>query len=226
MKLYARQVNPEYQESPLYYEEDFPENIIITGNRDFNSHTTWEYDKIIEWYEVMCEYYEEIKAGEGCYKNITELLKDYFPGKYSTKTIHKFKEVLEKYGTRYYYEGDYILDMLEIITGKKWHKTTICGSVQREWQNVIYSPEDYSKEYIKELEVQYFNTGTEWIIHEYDEEPEEPEDITGYSVYCTSWNTEGIKKELTDAAGYEPEEIILYEFSGYTKTEVFKRMGA
>ena len=39
MKMYARQVNPEYQESPLFLgEEFFPENIAVFGNRDFAEH--------------------------------------------------------------------------------------------------------------------------------------------------------------------------------------------
>ncbi len=223
MKLYAKQINPEYQESPLYFEEDFPENIIITGNRNYKDHTTWEYNHIIQEYEVLCEHYENIKEGNSCYKNITELLKDYFPGKYSTKTIHKFKEVLEKYGTRYYYEGNYIIDMLEIITGKEWKKTTIRGCCQSDWQEVIYSPEEWTKEALNAFEAMYFNTGSEWIIHDEENDPEGPEDISGYSVYCTSWD---IEKELTEAANYEPEEVILYEFSGYTKTPVYTRKGA
>lgn len=221
MKLYARQINPEHQESPLYY--DMPENIILTGNSRLHSHTTYDYDMIVQNYEVMCEFYEDIKAGNSCYKNVTELLKDYFPGKYNTRTIHKFKEVLEKYGTRYYYEGDYILGMLEVITGKEWYKTTIRGCCQSDWQDLFYSPEEWTKEEISNFETMYFNTGTEWLIHEGEEEPEEPEDISGYSVYCTSWNDEGIKKEIIEAAGYEPEEVILYEFDGYMQTPVYNR---
>jgi hypothetical protein len=76
MKLYAKQISPECQESPLFYDECFPDNIILVGNRDFNAHTTTEYDQIVQWYEVLCEYYEDIKAGESCYKNVTELLKN------------------------------------------------------------------------------------------------------------------------------------------------------
>ena len=76
------------------------------------------------------------------------------------------------------------------------------------------------------FEIMYFNTGTEWIIHEEENEPESPEEISGCSVYCTSWDMEGIKKELTDAACYDPEEIILYEFSGYTKSPVYVVKGA
>lgn len=228
MKLYARQIAPEYQESPLFYDEElFPENIIVTGNRDYNSHTTPEYDQIIQYFDELCEEYEYIKArNSSFYKNATELLQDHFPGKYSTQKVHFFKEILEKYGTRYYYEGDYITDMLQLVTGKEWRKRTIRGCCQGDWQEIIYPVEEWTTEGIEEFEIMYFNTGTEWIIHEEENKPEGPEDISGCSVYCTSWDIEGIKKELTDAAGYAPEEIILYEFSGYTKSPVYVVKGA
>ena len=45
--VYAKQIAPEYQESPLFLNGCFPDNIILTGNRQFNSHTTPEYDKIV-----------------------------------------------------------------------------------------------------------------------------------------------------------------------------------
>ena len=228
MKLYAKQIAPEYQESPLFYDEEFfPDNIIVTGNCDYNSHTTEEYDKIIQCFEELCEEYESIKDHtSGFYKNATELLQDYFPGKYSTKKIHFFKEILEKYGTRYYYEGDYITDMLELVTGKEWRKSIIRGCCQGDWQEIIYPVNEWTKESIEEFEIMYFNTGSEWIIHEEEYDPESPEDISGCSVYCISWNEEGIKKELANAAGYDPEEIILYYFSGYTKSPVYTVKGA
>ena len=47
-KIYARQISPEYQESPLYLGEEFwPDDIILTGNRDYREHTTAPYDAII-----------------------------------------------------------------------------------------------------------------------------------------------------------------------------------
>jgi hypothetical protein len=227
MKLYAKQIAPEYQESPLFIDECFPDNIILCGNRDYEAHTTEEYDRIEQCFDELCEEYENIKEGSSSYyKNITELLKDYFPGVYSTKKVHFFKTILEKYGTRYYYEGDYIIDMLELITGKEWRKRTIRGCCQSDWQEIIYPWKEWTNEAISEFETMYFNMGSEWIIHDSEEEPKSPEDISGYSIYCTSWDDEGIKRELVEAAGYEPEEIVLYEFSGYTKSPVYAKKGA
>ena len=74
---------------------------------------------------------------------------------------------------------------------------------------------------LQEFETQYFNEGTEWIIHDEQEAPEAPEDISGYSVYCIGRNTEQIKKEIAEITGASPEEITLFEFGGYTKTAYY-----
>ena len=58
MKIYAKQVSPEYQESPLFIEGCFPDNIILTGNRDYNSHTTPEFDQIKDHFEDMAGTWE------------------------------------------------------------------------------------------------------------------------------------------------------------------------
>lgn len=53
MKIYARQVNPAIQESHLFLDECFPDDIIVTGNRGYNDHTTPEYDKITNDFDEM-----------------------------------------------------------------------------------------------------------------------------------------------------------------------------
>lgn len=62
MKIYAKQVSPEYQESPLFLDECFPEDIILTGNRNYTSRTTPEYDKIAADFDSMARTWEDIQA--------------------------------------------------------------------------------------------------------------------------------------------------------------------
>lgn len=35
MKIYAKQIAPEYQESPLFLDDFFPDDIAVCGNRDY-----------------------------------------------------------------------------------------------------------------------------------------------------------------------------------------------
>lgn len=40
MKIYAKQINPEFQESLLFEDGLFPENMVVCGNRDFKERKT------------------------------------------------------------------------------------------------------------------------------------------------------------------------------------------
>lgn len=135
MKVYAKQVPPEYQESPLFLFNDWPEDMAICGNRDFDSHCP----------EVFTRVYKALQDGELC-------------------------------------------------------------------------------EALSTFEAEYFNTGTEWIVHDGDSLPESPEDINGYFVYCTSWNEDGIANEIADSAGGRPEDVKLWAFDGYMQSPKYREV--
>lgn len=225
MKIYAKQVPPEYQESPLFLGEEFwPDGIILDGNRDYNSHTTELYDRIIQAYDEAAREIEnlDLKNGYAAYSNATEAINDYFPAleyrekPYNTRDIHRIREALRMYGTSEYYNGRYITAMLDAITGGDWCDGTIRGCCQGEWQTIIYDANRWSRAELDTFETEYFNTGTEWIVHDENTDPDGPEDISGFSVYCHSWKTEYIKQEIADAAGEPDAEVILYQHAGYT----------
>ena len=56
--IYARQIAPEWQESPIFLDGMFPENIVVTGNRDYISRTTAEYDRVLDTLESYVEVLE------------------------------------------------------------------------------------------------------------------------------------------------------------------------
>lgn len=163
MKIYAKQVPPEYQES--FFEPECWPGIIFHGNRWFNSHTTPEFDAIYNRFD-----------GE-----------------------------------------KRILRALHLVTGKRYDVRTIRGSCQSDWQNIYYPVEEYTRGALDILEADYFNTGTEWIVHDENTDPDGPEDISGFSVYCYGWRTEDIKAEIAEAYGATDAEVILYQHSGYTQ---------
>lgn len=219
MKIYAKQVPPEYQESPFTWIDPADEwpGIIFDGNRHYNSHTTPEYDKIIQYLGNMSLDWD-YRNGDGKRNapTIKELLRDYGihrnDGKpWSTKERHIWRLIFE--GNTYTDEGA-ILKALELVTGKEHDCTTIRGCCQGDWQEIIYPADDYSLDAIEILETDYFNTGTEWIIHDENTAPETPDEISGYSVYCYGWSADQIRAELADAAGADPGDVIMYEYAG------------
>jgi hypothetical protein len=114
--------------------------------------------------------------------------------------------------------------MLNALTGGNWIQTTIRGCCQSDWQDIIYDSEKYTRDDIQRLEIEYFNTGSEWIIHDENTEPKTPDEISGYSVYCYGWNGEQIRAEIADAAGVKPEDVVLFKFSGYTQTAKYEEV--
>ena len=76
------------------------------------------------------------------------------------------------------------------------------------------------------LEVDYFNLGTEWIIHDESSEPETPDEISGYSVYCYGWNADQIRAELANVAEVDPDAVIMYEYAGSYTIPKYNKLGA
>ena len=214
LKVYAKQIPPEYQESPLCIDECFPAGVVFTGNRDYQEHTIEAWNKLSNVEEIPGHV-----GPDSWYRNITEALNDLVPrddGKgYTTKQVHAWKQLLEDWD---WYDDDCKTEALALITGKRYDTKTLHGCCQSDWVDVFYPVDEWDRDALQRLETEYFNMGTEWIIHDEEQAPEGPENISGYSLYCYGWNTDQIKQEIAENTGATTENIQLYEFSGYTKT--------
>ena len=231
MKIYAKQVNPEYQESPCFFwglADTYP-GVIFTGNRHYTSHTTPEYDHITRYIDdISSEWENRNYNGTRNAPTINELLRDYGiyrnDGKpWSTKARHTWRLIFE--GNTYTEDGA-ILKALELVTGKEYESATIRGCSQGDWQEILFPVEEYDRDALAILEADYFNTGTEWIIHDESSEPNSPEDISGYSLYCYGWNADQIRAEIADAAGATPETVTMYEYAGVYTIAKYNKVGA
>ena len=206
---YARQVNPEYQESDLFYncgrelklnDDYYVDNLIIDGNRDFLSLSTKAYDKVKKigsdlWYD-----WENLSScGFGSRTDMIEYYLSREDGKkYSGKDIHVWIELLDNWEDNEYH----ITTALYLITRKKWRSITLRGYCQNEWQDG-YVSEELSDASVDYIEMCYFNKGMEFIVYD-DENMEDG----GYSMYVSD------PEELRDRLG---DEVTVYEFTGYKK---------
>ena len=232
--IYAKQIRPEYQESPffLFDPADLYPGVIFKGNRYFNSHTTPEYDAIFNGLDDLTntlDYDAKFIYGRW-YENFTEAVADLMPApvhktRYSTRDIKAWRMLAhEWYNTND--QNELIGRALQLVTGKEHTTLTIRGCVQGDWQEIIFPVADYDRAALEILEADYFNTGTEWIIHDESSEPETPEDISGYSIYCYGWNTDQIRAEIAAAAGTNPAAVILYEYAGSISIPKYTKVGA
>ncbi len=220
-KVYARQVPPEYQESPLFFDE-WPENVFVFGNRDYTPHAE-RLEEIRAALAEISDVWEEINdGGRGWYSSWRDALNDLLPPDDAGREYTRAERLeLAKLAAQWEWcdsgaENDILRRVLELITGQGWSADTIRGCCQGEWQDIIY-PAKYGREWLAAFETEYFNTGTEWIIHDDETPPECPEDINGYSVYCLGWSAEKIRAEIAEYENVSPENVVLYEFTGWSR---------
>lgn len=233
MKIYAKQVAPEWQESPLFIEGCFPDNITVCGNRYYNEHLPKVFEKVqtVLKQGELAEVLEYPKECADWYKNATEAINDYLPPengkKYSTNAIHALRCLVLDYSCcACSCENEILCKVLSIVDGRAWDWQIIRGSCQSDWQEVFFPVDEWSKEALADFETQYFNEGTEWLVDdgEYDPENDSPLNINGYSIYCTSWSEDGIRQEIADAEGTSPENVVLYAFDGYIQTPKYREV--
>lgn len=206
MKIYAKQVPPEYQESPLFM-EDWPENVFVFGNRWLTEHAGR-----LEDIKRALEDISDVCNGYGYTNNLLDVIPGRDDGRKYTRAERLQLVRLAKNYTEYSNnsddENEILCDVLELITGRKYEYATIRGCRQGDWQEIIY-PAEYGDAWLYNFETEYFNTGAEWRISEND-----PESDDSYYFYTHEWRDDDIKEEIAIAAGVDPCDVILYTFTG------------
>lgn len=221
MKLYAKQVPPEYQESPLFY-GDWPEDVFVFGNRSFNQRAE-RLEEIRAALQELADEWENLnEGGSGYYSSWQDALADILPPD-ATRSEYTRAERLElaKLAAQFEWcnssaENDILCRVLELITGQEWTAGTIRGCCQGDWQEIIY-PAEYGREWLAAFEAEYFNTGTEWTI--------DP-DGEAYSLYVTGWSDDDARQEIADAHGCEPRDVILLKFTGWSRSASYEEVTA
>lgn len=220
MTIYAKQVPPEYQESPLFWDDSTTEGIELFGNNQYMHHTSDLFDALPDIFCELQDAWDDLHNGAcAWYDSWAAALADIArPQGRQAYTREERKNAWPRLLDAWDgYDKTIMCDALELITGRAWDHCTLRGCCQGDWQECIYPADDWDGDALERLEAEYFNTGTEWIVHDGDTTPDGPEDINGFSVYCTAWNSDGIRQEIADAAGGSPEDVKLYEFTGFSK---------
>lgn len=213
MKIYAKQVPPEYQQSPLFMGE-WPENVFVFGNRYFTDHAGR-----LEDIRRGLEDIADVCNGYGYTNNLHAAIWYEMPrdsGAPYTRAerleLVKLAKNYTEYSNSSSDENALFCDVLELITGHKYDYTTIRGCCQGDWQEIIY-PTEYGREWLRDFETEYFNTGAEWIVSE-----ETPDSDITWTFYSHAWSNDGIRAEIAAEAGVEPGDVVLYEFTGWSRS--------
>lgn len=215
MKIKAYQRPPEYQVSPLIQFDETDENVSTYGNPHYNERKSDLFSNLPGILGDLAEELFYLMQGQKQYTDFSTIL-EAVTGRddYTRPERKKWVDVLKRW-TETDEETGVFLDALRLITGKEYAHATLRGSCQGDWQNIIY-PAEYGAEWLRAFETEYFNTGTEWTIHETDD-PDDP----GYSIYCTTYDP---RAEIADVTGADPGDVILYEFDGWERTPKYKEV--
>lgn len=248
MKKYyvAKQIAPEYQESPMFRWKEFEnfeswEDVSFCGNGDLMERQTPAMESFLHYIDDACSAYEELELTISQFDSIPEIVKYMFTDNANGYCVSDevaenplWKRILEDWPNADRDEERTLICLaLEAMTGKKHDYTQISGCCQRDWQYIYYPSDEYDTNALDALEAEYFNEGTEWMVFEEPVEIEESEkenaveiaedeNCLSFSIYCTSWNEEGQRKEIADEIGCKPDEVLLFSFDHYVKQPIYR----
>lgn len=219
--IYARTLNPEIFDYRVYdIHEDDENEVIIDGGKDFTNIDQKGYliaiKKAISGYNSWdFEYYY--------HNSIMDHLKDYLPKKengkrLSPKEAHNIRMSIECWNNNKLSYEDVVCDILNVITGQLWKHKGLRGCCQGDYVTAYYPVKDNIQQYLNYVEAWFFGTGTEVMIHEEENTPKGPEDISGWTFYTTAFEPEELKKEIREHVGAKSNvEIKLWLYKD-TKT--------
>ena len=217
MKKYiAKQIDPAYQSSEFAFEfgdEARNETLAIHGNRNYTDYTFDLFDKALEYIEHETPdltYYEDERD------YIYDIFGQYLQIDHCINlTVEECREAYSIIEMPDRNTKAEVCRLLSVLTRRTWDYKTIRGCCQSDWQ-IIYYDTSWTDKALEELETAYFNTGSEWIIEDAEDETD------SWTVYCFSWKDEDIATELKDTISADEYEFEMLEFDGYTQTPKYK----
>lgn len=171
--------------------ENFDEQVVLTGNRDFTGCTE------AEWYQKAKEVLDNID----CY--------DEYPTDVSDEVNTKLKEMYDKCRCT----ADILVEVIRLFYPKDTFKTgTIRGCCQGDWQDYIVKGDDVDTDL---LEAMYFGKVSD-ITVTMDEE--EFGDVITHDELWKAEREEGLKEFFRKRYGIdENNEIHIWQAEGYVK---------
>ena len=222
MKIYMKQIAPEYQDATPYFDftEESEAGINIDGGRDFQSFLSEAYERAQKAYDDYDQWTVEYYFDGSIMQYVSYYLKKKNGKKFSTRQASEIKKLFES-GE---YFSDIVADMLTITEGEKYISRDI-----RDYYDcaTVVCPERRSGE-VEAIESYYFNTGEEYSIRiaEDDEDVtpdnfEDGDDV--YSDYFTEWNDEQKKERIaSEYKDVTAADVVIFSICGqytYTKYE-------
>ena len=223
MKYFVKQFDDERCDNEPYFSDfiSWNKNIIIDGGRDFKSYN----DEVLCEIKSMIDDYYIFEYHYNQYDNFSDYVWNYIRQKENGKRLSKreigrLKRAFERNDlSSTPYEENIIITALSIIFGKQYILTFLNGCSQGDSVD-CYLPDETPNETIQYLEALYWNTGNEVMVDDTDRDDiKNANDVDGYCMYITDYD---LKRGIANELGCNEDDIILFEFTGYSKVPTYK----
>lgn len=218
-KYYAYQVDPEYQESPLwqFYPESF-DFVSVFGNRHEREIISSDIAPIMKVLKNDTFIFDfEDSENNQVRRDVLNYWFDNSLLEISSEQIDELSDLIFNEDIRDYAR------IFSILTGKEYRYYHIRGSSQGDWNWIFWCYED--NPYFDHLafENEYYNEGKEWQCLDHPIEYEGPFDFEVW-IYTHGWLDRDIREEIAREIGVEPSDIVLFEFTGYKRFPEYKEI--
>lgn len=211
--VYAKQVPSEYKESPMLKDwwdiDEISQECCIFGNNHYPTILNDDLKEInIGMLNGDFDYEPSWNVDDPeTETTLDEVLNTHYPPKHKSKydmdEVEAWKDIAEEWSLRH--NPDMCARALTLMTGNKWDYEILYHDVVRgrkkERQNFVYDTTKISREDLERIKMDYFNEGTEFVVK-----------VGGKrhgTVYCYSRDEEGMKREIADELGCDPEDVTL-----------------
>lgn len=208
MKTYIKQVNPEFVDYDIYFDElmDGDNELIIKESRDFKGFNDDILKSIKQLYNEYGYYDYEVYYDNSIKAYVNDYIKKENGKKFSPTELHTIKFMLDKDEN---FE-DFELTVLSMVKGKQYVRKALRGYSQGDYVE-LYCPENTSNELIDTIENLYFGGGMEVIVNDGDNEVSCAEDIDGYSMFLNDTQAWNVKEYLAEALNVNKDDIVFYK---------------
>lgn len=218
-KYFAYQVDPEYQESPLwqFYPESF-EFVSVFGNRYEREIISSDIALIMKVLKNDTFIFDFEDSENNQVRK--DVLNYWFDGDLPEISDEQMIQLSDFIGME---DPNMIAAVFSILTGKQYVWYQIKGSCQREWNYIYWCKTDHPHFDHLAFECEYYNEGSEWLCRDRPIECEHPIAYEEF-VYTHGWLDRDIREEIAREIGVEPSDIVLFEFTGYKRFPEYKEI--
>lgn len=229
MKIYAKQVPPEYQNSDVFGDEIYTDWNVFDGS--YVNHCSDVFNRVYRviksgelenaWYDLIDGYsYYGTTSWARILNDIVPPLGRETYTRQERKTA--WPELIDRCSKGSPYDFDDVLcDALELVTGREYKISAIRGCCQGDYMKVCYPVDEWSADDLQTFEILYWNLGSEWNVFECDDDGNKLDNY-GYYTYYTQSDAEDVKAAMSEEFCLPLESITLDAFEGWSRVARYK----